>query len=394
MFEVLPPSKPDMILSIMQLFREDARADKIDVSVGVYKDERGGTPIMPSVREAEKRLYASQDSKTYLGILGDMAFNSAMADLAFGPGVDKTRLGMAQAPGGSGALRVLADLIFAARPDAVVHAPDPTWANHVPLISTSGLTMKPYAYFDAATGGVRFDAMMADLRKAQAGDVVLLHGCCHNPTGADLDFSQWQALGELIVARGLLPLVDLAYLGLGKGLAEDAAGLRHLAGIVPEMCVAVSCSKNFSVYRERVGAALVLAKNASEAGLAQGKMSLIARTMYSMPPDHGAAAVRLILEDSALKAQWTGELDAMRGRILSLREGLAAALARLSNARDYGFITRQAGMFSRLPLSEGQAERLRAEFGVYLVPDGRINIAGLTQANTDAFARAYVATMG
>jgi len=394
MFEVLPPSRPDLILSIMQLFREDQRANKIDVSVGVYKDEKGGTPIMPSVREAEKRLYAGQDTKTYLGILGDMAFNHAMADLAFGAGVDRTRLAMAQAPGGSGALRVLADLIFAARPGAVVHAPDPTWANHVPLISTSGLTLRPYAYFDAETGGVRFDAMMADLDKAAAGDVVLLHGCCHNPTGADLDMAQWRAVSDLIVARGLLPLVDLAYLGLGKGLEEDAAGLRHLAGVVPELCVAVSCSKNFSVYRERVGAALALGRNAAEAGLAQGKMSLIARTMYSMPPDHGAASVRLILEDPALKAQWRGELDAMRGRILSLREGLAATLSRLSNARDYGFITRQAGMFSRLPLSEGQAERLRVEHAVYLVPDGRINIAGLTQANTEAFARAYVATMG
>ena len=392
MFEVLPPAKPDLILSIMQLFREDQRTNKIDVSVGVYKDEAGGTPIMPSVREAEKRLYAAQDTKTYLGILGDMAFNSAMADLALGSSVERARVAMAQAPGGSGALRVLADLLFAARPGAVVHAPDPTWANHVPLISTSGLTLKPYAYFDAATGGLRFDAMMADLGKAQAGDIVLLHGCCHNPTGADLDIEQWRAVGDLVVARGLLPLVDLAYAGLGNGLDADVAGLRYLAARVPEMVVAVSCSKNFSVYRERVGAALVVAKNAQDAALAQGKMSLIARTMYSMPPDHGAACVRLILEDPALKAQWRGELDAMRGRMQGLRQGLAVALARHSNARDFSFVTRQTGMFSRLPLSEGQAERLRVERAVYLVPDGRINIAGLTQANTEAFARAYVET--
>lgn len=392
MFEVLPPAKPDLILSIMQLFREDQRTNKIDVSVGVYKDEAGGTPIMPSVREAEKRLYAAQDTKTYLGILGDMAFNSAMADLALGSSVERARVAMAQAPGGSGALRVLADLLYAARPGAIVHAPDPTWANHVPLISTSGLTLKPYAYFDAATGGLRFDAMMADLGKAQAGDIVLLHGCCHNPTGADLDMEQWRAVSDLIVARGLLPLVDLAYAGLGNGLDADVAGLRHLAGRVPEMVVAVSCSKNFSVYRERVGAALVVAKNAQEAALAQGKMSLIARTMYSMPPDHGAACVRLILEDPALKAQWRGELDAMRARMQGLRQGLATALARHSNARDFSFVTRQTGMFSRLPLSEGQAERLRVDRAVYLVPDGRINIAGLTQANTEAFARAYVET--
>ena len=393
MFHVLEPAKPDLILSIMQRFREDARPHKVDVSVGVYKDEAGGTPIMPSVREAEARLYAGQASKTYLGILGDMAFNAEMIGLAFGPQAERARIASAQTPGGSGALRVLADLIHAARPGATVHAPDPTWANHVPLLSTAGLKLTSYRYFDAESGGVDFDAMMADLGKAQSGDVVLLHGCCHNPTGADLDFAQWQALATLIAARGLLPLVDLAYLGLGKGLEEDAAGLRHLAGLVPQVLVAVSCSKNFSVYRERAGAALVLCANAHEAELVSGKMSLIARTMYSMPPDHGAAAVRLILEDPALKAQWQGELEGMRTRIQSLRAGLTAALNRHTNAADYGFVTRQTGMFSRLPLTEGQADRLRADHAVYLVPDGRINIAGLTPENTEIFARAYAETM-
>ena len=394
MFHVLEPAKPDLILSIMQRFREDARPNKVDVSVGVYKDEAGGTPIMPSVRAAEARLYAAQTSKTYLGILGDMAFNAEMISLAFGPGFERARIASAQTPGGSGALRVLADLIHAARPGATVHAPNPTWANHVPLLSTAGLKLTSYRYFDAESGGVSFDAMMADLGKAQSGDVVLLHGCCHNPTGADLDFAQWQAVAKLIAERGLLPLVDLAYLGLGKGLEEDAAGLRHLAGLVPQVLVAVSCSKNFSVYRERAGAALVLCANTREAELVSGKMSLIARTMYSMPPDHGAAAVRLILEDPALKAQWQGELEGMRTRIQSLRAGLTAALNRHTNAADYGFVTRQTGMFSRLPLTEGQADRLRADHAVYLVPDGRINIAGLTPTNTEAFARAYVATMG
>jgi aromatic-amino-acid transaminase len=392
MFETLTPAKPDTILSIMQAFREDARTNKIDLSVGVYKTADGATPIVKAVRDAEKRLYEGQTTKSYLGTTGDAGFNAAMTSLVFGKGADVSRLSAAQTPGGSGALRMIAELIRAARPEATIHAPDPTWANHIPLLSSAGLNLKNYAYFDAATGAVRFDAMMRDLGQAKAGDVVLLHGCCHNPTGADLDQAQWKAVGTLLLDRGLLPLVDLAYMGLGSGLDEDAFGVRHLATVVPEMAVAVSCSKNFAVYRDRVGVAIILSAKPEQAQIVTGKLGAIARSLWSMPPDHAAAAVRIVLEDEGLRASWKAELDGMRQRIQNLRAELANALNRQSNSQAFDFIVKQAGMFSRLPLTEGQAQRLKDKHAVYIVPDGRINVAGLNAENTAVFAKAYAET--
>jgi len=391
MFETLTPAKPDPILTIMAAFREDKRSDKIDLSVGVYKDEAGGTPIVSALREAELRLHAAQPTKTYLGPLGDVAFNDLMLSLVFGPKADRTRIRTAQTPGGCGALRLLADLVAAARPDATVHIPDPTWVNHEPLLASSGLKLKSYSYFDRVGGGVRFDDMMRDLRAAKRGDVVLLHGCCHNPTGADLDMAQWKQVGALLVENGLFPMVDLAYQGLGFGLEEDAEPVRHLASIVPEMAVAASCSKNFAVYRDRVGAAFILAASAPAADIAGAKLATIGRGMWSMPPDHGAAAVRIVLEDAGLRANWRSELDGMRERIQMLRANLESELSRLTNS-DFSFVTRQIGMFSCLPLSEGQAQRLRDDRGVYLLPDGRINIAGLNAHNTAPFAKAFAET--
>ena len=391
MFETLTPAKPDPILTIMAAFREDKRSDKIDLSVGVYKDEAGGTPIVSALREAELRLHAQQQTKTYLGPLGDVAFNDLMLTLVFGPKADRARIRTAQTPGGCGALRLLADLVAAARPDATVHIPDPTWVNHEPLLASSGLKLKAYSYFDRVGGGVRFEEMMRDLRAAQPGDVVLLHGCCHNPTGADLDMAQWKQVGALLVERSLFPMVDLAYQGLGFGLEEDAEPVRHLASIVPEMAVAASCSKNFAVYRDRVGAAFILASSAPAADIAGAKLATIGRGMWSMPPDHGAAAVSIVLADAGLRANWKAELDGMRERIQMLRSNLETELARLTNA-DFSFVTRQIGMFSCLPLSEGQAQRLRDDKGVYLLPDGRINIAGLNAHNTAPFAKAFAET--
>ncbi len=391
MFETLTPAKPDPILTIMAAFREDKRSDKIDLSVGVYKDEAGGTPIVAALREAEVRLHAAQQTKTYLGPLGDVGFNDLMRDLVFGADADKARIRTAQTPGGCGALRLLADLIAAARPDATVHIPDPTWVNHEPLLASSGLRLKTYAYFDRAGGGVRFDDMIRDLAVAKRGDVVLLHGCCHNPTGADLDMAQWKSIGTLMLDRGLFPLIDLAYQGLGFGLEEDAAPVRHLASIMPEMAVAASCSKNFAVYRDRVGAAFILASSAAAADVAGAKLATIGRGMWSMPPDHGAASVKIVLEDAGLRANWKTELDGMRERIQMLRANLASELTRLTNA-DFSFVTRQTGMFSCLPLSEGQAQRLRDDKGVYLLPDGRINVAGLNARNTAPFAKAFAET--
>ncbi len=392
MFETLTPAKPDPILTIMAAFREDKRSDKIDLSVGVYKDEAGGTPIVSALREAELRLHAAQPTKTYLGPLGDVAFNDLMLSLVFGPKADRTRIRTAQTPGGCGALRLLADLVAAARPDATVHIPDPTWVNHEPLLASSGLKLKAYAYFDRVGGGVRFDDMMRDLRAARRGDVVLLHGCCHNPTGADLDMAQWKQVGALLVENGLFPMVDLAYQGLGFGLEEDAEPVRHLASIVPEMAVAASCSKNFAVYRDRVGAAFILAASAPAADIAGAKLATIGRGMWSMPPDHGAAAVRIVLEDRRLARQ----LAEQSSTACASGYRCCAPISRANSARltnlDFGFVTRQIGMFSCLPLSEGQAQRLRDDRGVYLLPDGRINIAGLNARNTAPFAKAFAET--
>jgi aspartate/tyrosine/aromatic aminotransferase len=390
MFEDLQPAPADKILALIGLYRADPRPDKVDLGVGVYKDRDGKTPVMRAVREAEKRLLQSQDSKTYLGLAGDAGFNTAMAKLIFGPVADLTRIRAAQAPGGSGALRLAAELIKRTRSDATIWLSDPTWPNHVPVMRAAGLQIREYPYFDAASGTVRFADMMSALATAKSGDVVLLHGCCHNPTGANLDEAQWAKIADLVVERGLLPFVDIAYQGFGEGLDADAAGLRLLAEKVPEMVVASSCSKNFAVYRDRVGAAMILAKDSTQADVAMGQMLSAARAMYSMPPDHGAAAVRIVLEDATLRADWEAELEEMRLRMLRLRVQFAEALRRQSNSDRFDFVASHRGMFSRLGLSEAQVERLRAEHGVYMVGDSRINVAGLPEDGMDALAKAIV----
>ncbi len=391
MFDSLPAAAPDEILELIGLYRDDPRPDKVDLGVGVYRDRSGATTVMGAVRTAEARLLAEQETKTYLGLAGDVGFNAAIARLALGEALDEARVRALQTPGGSGALRVLAELLALARPGATVWTSDPTWANHLPVMTAAGLRPSPYPYFDQATGGVRFEEMLGALRAARAGDAVLLHGCCHNPTGANLEPDEWRALGELLVERDLVPFVDIAYQGFGDGLDEDAFGLRHLASVVPEMVVAVSCSKNFAVYRDRVGAALLLARDRRQADTAFGQLKSLARQSYSMPPDHGAAAVRMVLEDEALRADWRGELDAMRTRMLTLRRGLADALRRHSNTDRFDFLAAHRGMFSRLGLAPEQVRRLREEHAVYMVGDSRINVAGLPDAGLDALAAAIVA---
>ncbi|RNJ41638.1 aromatic amino acid aminotransferase [Mesorhizobium erdmanii] len=393
MFEDLQPAPADKILALIGLYRADPRPNKVDLGVGVYKDRDGKTPVMRAVREAEKRLLNSQDTKTYLGLAGDTGFNAVMAKLAFGPGADMTRIRAAQAPGGSGALRLVAELLKRTRSDATIWLSDPTWPNHMPVMRAAGLQIREYPYFDAASGAVRFDDMLAALRTAKSGDVVLLHGCCHNPTGANLDSAQWQAVTDLMVERGLLPFVDIAYQGFGDGLEADALGLRLLAAKVPEMVVASSCSKNFAVYRDRVGAAMVLARDSAQADVAMSQMLSAARAMYSMPPDHGAAAVRIVLEDASLRADWEAELEEMRLRMLRLRVAFAEALRRQSNSDRFDFVASHRGMFSRLGLTEAQVERLRAEHGVYMVGDSRINVAGLPEDGMDALAKAIVSVL-
>ncbi|MEZ2332131.1 aromatic amino acid transaminase [Mesorhizobium sp. RCC_202] len=394
MFEALQPAPADKILALIGLYRNDPRPGKVDLGVGVYKDIDGKTPVMRAVREAEKRLLASQDTKTYLGLAGDIAFNTAMIKLAFGDKADLSRIRAAQAPGGSGALRLVAELLQRSRPGATVWLSDPTWPNHPPVMRAAGLAVRDYPYFDAASGSVRFDDMLAALKTANSGDVVLLHGCCHNPTGANLDVAQWAQVADVLLERGLLPFVDIAYQGFGEGLDADAAGLRLLAEKMPEMVVASSCSKNFAVYRDRVGAAMILAKDGAQADLALGQMLAAARALYSMPPDHGAAAVRMVLEDTELKADWEAELEEMRLRMLRLRVAFAEALRRQSNSDRFDFVASHRGMFSRLGLTEAQVERLRAEHAVYMVGDSRINVAGLPEDGMDDLAKAIVSVLG
>ena len=393
MFETLHAASPDGILALMDLYRADPRADKLDLGVGVYKNEQGAPPVMRAVRAAELRLHETQATKTYLGMAGDVVFGELMTGLVFGGYAERSRLRAVQTPGGTGALRLLADLVRMARPDATVWTPDPTWANHLPILHAAGLSTRTYPYYDPATAGIRFDAMVETLKTAPAGDVVLLHGCCHNPTGADLDARQWQEIANVIVQRGLTPFVDLAYQGFGEGLEEDAAGVRILAATVPEMLVAASCSKNFSVYRDRAGTALLLARSAPEARIAGGQMTVLARVLWSMPPDHPAACVRIVLEDNALREDWMNELEAVRRRMVSLRKGLADALRRQSNSGRFDFVARQRGMFSRLGLTADQVARLRADHGVYMVGDSRFNVAGLKSDRLDELAANIVSVL-
>lgn len=393
MFETLQPAAPDGILMLMSLYRDDPRPGKLDLGVGVYKDVDGRTPVMRAVREAERRLHETQSTKTYLGLAGDTVFNELMIGLVFGDKADRSRLRAAQTPGGTGALRLLADLIKQSRPDATVWVPDPTWPNHMPILRAAGLKAATYPYFDSATGGVNFDAMMEAIKSIPAGDVVLLHGCCHNPTGADLAIDQWKAVAQVLGDRGLTPFVDIAYQGFGNGLEQDAEGLRILAASLPEVLAAASCSKNFSVYRDRVGAAIVLGRDKAQADIAYGQLLGLGRGIWSMPPDHAAACVRIVLADDDLRADWKEELESVRRRMLSLREGFAEALRRQSNSDRFDFIARQRGMFSRLGITGDQVKRLRDEHGVYIVGDSRFNVAGLPGDRLDDLAAKVISVL-
>jgi aromatic-amino-acid transaminase len=393
MFETLTAAPPDKILNLSVLYKADARPEKMDLGVGVYKDASGATVIMKAVREAEKRLYDSQSTKTYVGMGGDEGFNKAMLDMVFGDDADLSRMFACQTAGGSGALRTLAELLKKSRPETTVWLSDPTWANHAPILKAAGLPTATYPYFDAASGAVKFEAMLEGLKAAKAGDVILLHGCCHNPTGANLTMAQWEKVADLLVERNLFPFVDLAYQGFGDGLEEDCAPVRLLASRVSEMAIATSCSKNFSVYRDRVGAAILLGKDAESVRIAGSQALMVTRTMYSMPPDHAAAAVRIIMEDDTLRAAWKEELEQMRLRMLNLRKGFAEALRRQSNSDRFDFIAEHRGMFSRLGITEAQVDRLREEYGIYMVGDSRFNVAGLKEDRLEELAKAVVSVL-
>lgn len=391
MFETLPVIAGDPILALIGQFRADRRTDKLDLGVGVYKDQSGATPVMRAVRRAEEFLLQKQTSKAYLGPNGDVFFNAAISEIALGKEFEHNRVRTLQTPGGSAALRLLADLLAVASSRATIWVSDPTWANHIPTFEAAGLTIRTYPYFDAGSGTVKFDEMMAALGRIPAGDIVLLHGCCHNPTGANLSLTQWHEVSDVIQTRGLLPFVDMAYQGFGEGLDEDAAGLRHLANAVPELVLALSCSKNFGVYRDRVGAAVLIGRSAAEVDVASENLKAYARKSYSMPPNHGAETVRIVLRDPELTADWRVELEEMRKRMVDLRTGLASALRLHSNSTRFDFVAEHRGMFSLLGLSSAEVAWLREEHAVYMVGGSRINVAGLPEEGLDALAQKIVA---
>ncbi|MEY2920748.1 MAG: hypothetical protein RL261_2053, partial [Pseudomonadota bacterium] len=371
-------------------FRRDTSPLKVDLGVGVYRDDAGNTPVPAAVREAERRLIAAQTTKSYVGPAGNLDFNERIVALALGPVAASLadRTSTIQTVGGCGALRLGAELIKVARPDTVVHVSDPTWANHEPLIGSSGMRLERYPYFDASRRDVAFDAMLAHIDALPAASLVLLHACCHNPTGADLKPDQWLALAEVIERRGLVPFVDLAYQGFGDDLETDAIGLRTLAQRVPELLLAISCSKNFGLYRERTGALAVISANAAARAAVATHQARLARRMYSMPPDHGAAIVAGVLADATLRQQWAEEVGSMVSRMKSLRALFASRLKARLPGHDFGWVTRQRGMFSLLGLPEADIARLRDEHHIYMPPDGRVNVAGISDANVDYVADA------
>ena len=391
MFEHLAAVVPDPILGLMAAFRADTDPHKVDLGIGVYRDEHGNTPVPDAVRRAEADVLARQTTKTYVGPAGNAGFNQAMEQLVLGPqhpALAAGRVRSVQTPGGCGALRLGAELIRTADPDAVVHVSTPTWANHVPLLAGSGLRLERYPYFDPASGGVQFEAMTAALERLPARAVVLLHASCHNPTGADLSPPQWRELLALVKRRQLLPFIDMAYQGLGEGTDADAFGLRLFCAELPEVLCAVSCSKNFGLYCERTGALNLIGASPAAADAAFSQLVRIARGIWSMPPDHGAAIVHAILSDQPLRRQWAEELEAMRRRIEDLRREVVQQLRVHCPQRDFRFIARQRGMFSFFGIDTAQVHALRERHHVYMTDDSRMNIAGLRRENLVYFARA------
>jgi aspartate/tyrosine/aromatic aminotransferase len=385
MFETVTPPEPDKIIRLMGMFAADPRADKVDLGVGVYRSPAGTTPVMEAVKEAEHRIWAAQESKTYVGLRGDLGFLDAMRRLILGESVPADRVAGAGTPGGTGAVRQVLETVHRLNPQATVWISDPTWPNHPAIIDHLGQKRQSYRYYDATTGGIDRAGMMADLAGAGRGDLILLHGCCHNPTGADLLPDDWQEIAALCARTGAIPFVDMAYQGFGAGLEADAAGVRLLAAGLPEVLIAASCSKNFGLYRERVGTVLIVTEAKAAA---EGVLAGMNRQNFAFPPDHGARVVQEILGDEALGALWRGELEGMRRAMEGNRRALAVALRAATGSDRFGFLAAHRGMFSLIGATPAQVDRLREDHGIYLVGDGRMNVAGLTPETIPRVARA------
>jgi aromatic-amino-acid transaminase len=380
----------DKILSLMAQYREDPRATKVDLGVGVYKNAQGVTPVMRAVKAAERKLVAEQETKAYTGLAGDPAYSTAMCDLLLADSVDRARIAAAATPGGTGAVRQAFELTKQMSPNARVFVSDPTWPNHVSILGYLGIEVVKYRYFDGETRAVNFDGMMEDLADVTADDVILLHGCCHNPTGANLNLTQWQAVIDLILDKGCLPMIDIAYQGFGDGLEEDAAPTRLVASQVPELLIAASCSKNFGIYRERTGLLMAISKDAADTPVTQGNLNHLNRQNFSFPPDHGARVVTTILTDPELKADWMAELEETRLGMLALRQQLADELQRLSGSDRFGFLAQHRGMFSLLGTTPDLVEKMRVDNAIYMVGDSRMNIAGLNKDTIPTLAQAII----
>jgi aspartate/tyrosine/aromatic aminotransferase len=393
LFELLQPAAADAILGLIGEHKADPRPEKVDLGVGVYRNEGGETPVLKAVKKAEHRLLGTQKSKAYVGTAGDPQFNKLMQQLAFADSVDASRIATIQTPGGSGSLRVAAGLIMQANPDAVLWVSDPTWANHTPLLGGAGLNMKVYPYYDGESHSIRVDDMLETLRGANSGDLVLLHACCHNPSGLDPNEEQWQAIADVIEERGLVPFIDMAYQGFARGLDEDAYGVRLLASRLPELVLSTSCSKNFGLYRERVGSLSILARDAETCAVVNSQMNSYVRTLYSMPPDHGGAIVGMILGDDELRAEWVAELDEMRERLSGMGALLHDALKTEAPGHDFSHLLDSNGMFCFLGVTPEQVERLKKEHGVYMVGSSRINVAGITPSNVEYLASSIAAVL-
>jgi len=383
----LPPVASDSLLQLIALANADPRPDKIDVGVGVFRDGAGNTPVLKVIKEAERRLVETQESKGYLGSAGDKRFAELIRPILLGPHASDERIAGVQTPGGCGALRLGFELLATANPQARVLVGTPTWPNHPPIIRAVRLEQVEYPYYERGQGIIRFEDMIAALENAEAGDIALLHGCCHNPTGADLSEDQWREVVRVVTERGLIPLIDIAYQGFGRGLDEDAFGVRLMLDACDEVIIAQSCDKNFSVYRDRVGSLFVKTGSAETTATAMAHVFQRAREMWSMPPDHGAAAVHIVLDDPELRERWLVELAAMRDRINSVRQRIAAADRRLT------FIGRQYGMFSMLPLSKEQVLKLRADHAIYMADSGRFNVVGMSDEALGRFTAAIVEAM-
>ena len=390
MFQSLKEQPADKILALMQQYKEDPRDTKIDLGVGVYKNAEGLTPVMRAVKTAEQQLWERETTKSYVGLVGDPQFSDVMVDLVLSDSVTRDSVAAAATPGGTGAVRQAFELLKMANPDVRVFVSDPTWPNHLSILKYLELPVVPYRYFDNETRGVDFTGMMEDLSQARAGDVILLHGCCHNPTGANLNMSQWQQVVDLLNTSGATPMIDIAYQGFGDGLQEDASGTRLVASSVPETVIAASCSKNFGIYRERTGLLMVVSQDTNAKGLNQSTLAFLNRQNFSFPPDHGARLVTMVLSDPTLRANWASELEEVRLGMLELRKQLAGELQKLSGSDRFAFLAEHRGMFSRLGASAEHVEKLRTEHAVYMVGDSRMNIAGLNSATVPVLAQAII----